>query len=143
MSGQSSHRPGASFFICQSQPDQDVVDGRQGAGQTRGGTQFLEGQVGLFSQQRPQLVLMAGDDAGFAARAVMLGADVAKAAALLEELLDQAQRNPVTAGLLLTGALIGIVSGQKIRSRKSKEMVFMPPVCHTPGIMATVLFNLL
>jgi len=69
------------------------VDGGQRAGQPRGGPQFLEGQIGLFRQQCPQLALMTGDNAGLAARAVMLGADVAKAAALLEELLNQTQGN--------------------------------------------------
>ena len=103
---------GVSFFICQSQPDQNVVDGGQGAGQPRGGTQFLEGQIGLFSQQCPQLVLMAGDNAGLAARAVMLGAEVAQAMALLEEFLDHAQRNPETTSHRLASALVGVVSGQ-------------------------------
>ena len=60
------------------------MDGGQGAGWTGGSTQFLEGQIGLFIQQRLQLVLMAGDNARLAARAVVLGPDVAEAAALLE-----------------------------------------------------------
>ena len=88
------------------------MDGGQSAGQTRGGTQFLEGQIGLFRQQRSQLVLMAGDNAGLAARAVMLGPEVAEAAALLEELLDHAQRNPESAGHLLTSAPVVIVGRQ-------------------------------
>ena len=61
-----------------AQPEPLVVRGaygRQGADQTRGGPQFLEGQIGLFSQQRPQLVLMAGDNAGLAARPVMVGTE--------------------------------------------------------------------
>ena len=57
------------------------MDGGQGAGQPGSSPQFLEGQIGLFSQQRPQLVLMAGDNAGLASRAMMLRADVAEAAA--------------------------------------------------------------
>jgi hypothetical protein len=88
------------------------MDGGQGAGQTRGGTQFLKGQIGFFIQQRSQLMLMAGDDAGFASGAVMLGADVAQATALLEQLLDHAQGDPETVGHLLPGALIGIIGGQ-------------------------------
>jgi len=88
------------------------VDGGQRAGQPRGGPQFLEGQIGLFRQQCPQLVLMTGDNAGLAARAVMLGAEVAKAAALLEELLDQTQRHPETAGHRLAGVLVGVIGGQ-------------------------------
>jgi hypothetical protein len=42
----------------------------------------------------------------------MLGADVAETPALLEQLLDHAQRNPETAGHLLAGALIGVIGGQ-------------------------------
>jgi hypothetical protein len=88
------------------------VDGGQSAGQTRGGPQFLEGQIGLFRQQRSQLVLMAGDNTGLAARAVMLGPNVAQAAALLEELLDHAQRNPEPGRHRLTGAPVVIVGRQ-------------------------------
>jgi hypothetical protein len=88
------------------------VDGGQGAGQTGSGPQFLERQIGRFIQQPPQLVMMAGDNAGLASRAVMLSADVAEAAALLEEFLDQAQRNPETAGHLLARALLSVVSSQ-------------------------------
>ena len=46
--------------------------GGQGAGQTRDGPQFLEGQVGLLGQQRPQLAMMADGNAGLAAGAMML-----------------------------------------------------------------------
>ena len=89
-----------------------MVDGGQGAGQPRGGTEFPEGQVGLLGQQRPELLLMVGDNAGLGAGAVVLGADVADLAALLEELLDHAQRNPETAGHLLAAALVGVVGRQ-------------------------------
>ncbi len=55
---------------------------------------------------------MAGDNAGLAAGAVMLGAEVAEATALLEELLDQTQRNPETAGHHFAGTLVVVVGGQ-------------------------------
>jgi len=88
------------------------MDGGQGAGQTRGGPQFLEGQIGLFRQQRAQLVLMTGDDAGLAAGTMVLGAEVADSTALLKELLDQAQRNPKTAGDLRARVPVSIVGRQ-------------------------------
>jgi hypothetical protein len=106
------------------------VDGGQGAGQTRGGPQFLEGKIGLFIQQRPQLVMMAGDNAGFASRAVMLGADVAEAAALLEELLDHAQRNPETAGHLFAGVLVVIIGGQNPFSQIQGDGFHAPSLPH-------------
>jgi hypothetical protein len=88
------------------------VDGGQGANQACGRSQFFEGQIGLFSQQRPELVMVAGANARFAAGAVMLGADVAEAAALLEELLDHAQRNPETTGHRLAVAFLSVIGGQ-------------------------------
>jgi hypothetical protein len=88
------------------------VNGGQGAGQPGGGTQFLKGQVGLFRQQGPQLVLMAGDDARLAAGTVMLGAEIANPPPLLEELLDHPERNPETPGHRLTGVFVGVVGGQ-------------------------------
>jgi hypothetical protein len=88
------------------------VDGGQSAGQPSGGTEFLEGQVRLVGQQRPQLVLMAGDNTGLAARAMMLWANVAETAALLEQLLDQAQGDPKLTGDRRASILVSIVSCQ-------------------------------
>ena len=76
---------GVSFFICQSQLDQNVVDGRKRAGQPGGGAQFLQGQVGLAGQQCPHLLAVAGHDTGLATRTMVLGAKIANPAALLEE----------------------------------------------------------
>ena len=72
------------------------MNGRKRAGQPGGGAQFLEGQVGLAGQQCPHLLPVAGHDAGLAARTMVLGAEVADPSALLEQLLDHANRYPET-----------------------------------------------
>ena len=66
------------------------MDGRQRAVQARRRPQFLEGQIRLLLNQRPELVLLSGDMAGLAARAVVLRTHVASPPPLLEELLDHA-----------------------------------------------------
>ena len=66
------------------------MDGRQRAVQARRRPQFLEGQIGFLLNQRPELVLLSGDMAGLAARAVGLRTHVASPPPLLQELLDQA-----------------------------------------------------
>jgi hypothetical protein len=88
------------------------MDGRQGAGQPGGRAQFLEGQVGLFRQQRAQLMLMTGHNAGLVAGTVVLGAKVAQPPPLLEEFLDHTQGDAETSGHRLTRVFVGIVGGQ-------------------------------
>jgi hypothetical protein len=66
------------------------MNGRERAVQSRGGSQLLEGQIGLLPDQRLKMVLLPGNMAGLATRAMMLRTQVADAAALLEELFDQA-----------------------------------------------------
>jgi hypothetical protein len=88
------------------------VDGWQGALEARRRPQFLEGQIGLLLDQGAQLVLRAGDRAGRAAGAMVLGAHILEAAALLQEFLDHAQRNPKPLRHCLPGALPSVVGGQ-------------------------------
>ena len=103
---------GASFFICQSQPHQNVVDGREGATQARDDAQLLEGQIGFLVQQCPELMLVAGHNAGFASGTVRLRPHVTKASPLLQELLNHAQRHPEPAGHLLACALVSVIGRQ-------------------------------
>ena len=88
------------------------MDGRQRADQARRGPQLLEGQIGLLLNQRPQLVLLPGDVAGLAARAVVLRTHVASPSPLLQELLDHAQRNPKTASHRFPGAFARVIRRQ-------------------------------
>jgi len=66
------------------------MNGRQCAVQARRCPQFLEGQIGLLLNQRPELVLLSGDMAGLAAGAVVLRTHVASPSPLLQEFLDHA-----------------------------------------------------
>jgi len=102
----------------------------------------LRVRSGFSSQQCPQLVLMAGDNAGLAARAVMLGAEVAEPATLLEELFDQAQRNPEPPGHRLAGARVIVVGGQYPFPQIQGDG-FHASTRHIPNHSATDLFNLL
>lgn len=88
------------------------MDGREGAGQSGGGAQFLEGQVRLFGQQSLQLLPVAGHDAGLAARTMVLRAEVANPAPLLEELLDHPNGDPEAAGHRFPRLLALIVNRQ-------------------------------
>lgn len=88
------------------------MDGRERAGKPGGGAQFLEGQVGLFDQQHLQLLPVAGEDAGLAAGTMVLGAEVANPATLLEEFLDHPNGDPKTPGHRLPRVFALIVSRQ-------------------------------
>src|SRR4030095_3283089 len=54
------HWPGVSFFICQPQLLQCVMDGGQAAVQVRSGTQFAEGQIRFSPQQLLHLTPVRG-----------------------------------------------------------------------------------
>jgi hypothetical protein len=99
-----------SFFICQAQLPQDDVDRLQGTLQPRCRPHFLEGEIVLSGQQGANLASVGGHNHGFAPGEAVPWSDVTGAPTLLEELLDQAQRNPKTVGHLSAGALIIIVS---------------------------------
>ena len=74
-----------SFFICQIQRRQRVVDGGQGALQFQGGAQFLERQVGLTVQQRTHPAMVGCEYLRLAPGAVVAMADLTGVPALLEE----------------------------------------------------------
>ena len=82
------------------------------------------------------------DNEGFASGVTVARGNVSGAPALLQELLDHAQGNPVTTGNLLTVSPPFGRRKPRIRSRKSKEIVRMP-ISSTPPLMATVLFKTL
>jgi hypothetical protein len=87
------------------------MDSRERAVQARRRAQFLEGSIRFLLDQGPELLLLPGDRAGRATGPMVLGAQVPKASALLQELLDHAQRNPKPMSDRLPGALPGVVGG--------------------------------
>ena len=106
------------------------MNGRQRAVQARRCPQFLEGQIGLLLNQRPELVLLPGNMAGLATGAVVLRTHVAEAAALLEELLDHAQGNPETTRHRLPGAFASVVGSQNPFTQiqgDSLHLLSLPP----------------
>jgi len=88
------------------------MDGRQRAVQSRRGAQLPEGGIGFLLHQRTQLVLLAGDVAGLAAGTMVLRPHLTEATALLEELLDHAQRNAKPAGYGFPGAFPRVIGRQ-------------------------------
>jgi hypothetical protein len=88
------------------------VNGWQRAGQAHRLTQFLQSQIRPANQQCAHLLTMRLDNEGFAARITMARLDVSGTPTLLQELLDHAQRYPVTLGHLFPSALFLIVRSQ-------------------------------
>jgi hypothetical protein len=88
------------------------MEGGQRTLQSQAGPQFLEGQVGLLAQPSPHLAPMGRQDHRLATGETMARANVSGSPALLQELLDHAQRNPVTAANLLSSPLFLIIGSQ-------------------------------
>jgi len=88
------------------------VDGGQGTGQFQAGAQLLQGQVGLLVQQSPHLALMGGQDHGLAPGETVARTDIPGSPALLQELLNHAQGNPVTVADLLSRPFLMIIGSQ-------------------------------
>ena len=88
------------------------MDGLDGAFQGEPDTDFLKREIGLFLQEEAHVAAMAVENDRLATAAVMTGGNITGMTALLEELLDHAQRNPESVGHLLAGALVGVVGGQ-------------------------------
>jgi len=103
---------GVSFFICQAHFPQHHIDRLQGTLQPRRPAQLLQGQIVLPGQQGAELAAVRGHNHGFAPGEAVPRGDVAGSPPLLEELLDQAQRNAESVGDLSAGAFKVIVSSQ-------------------------------
>jgi len=88
------------------------MDGGQRTVQSQAGPQLLQGQVGLLAQQSPHLAPMSRQDHRLAPGETVARANFPGAPALLQELLDHAQRNPITAANLLSGPLFLIIGSQ-------------------------------
>src|SRR5579862_994343 len=74
---------GASFFICQPQLGQNIVDGRQGTIQLHGLTQFCQGQIRLPRQKQLHLLLVGGKNAWLGAGKAVARGNVSRSPALL------------------------------------------------------------
>jgi hypothetical protein len=88
------------------------MDGREGAVQPHGLAQFREGQIRLLGQQPPHLLLMGGQDAWLGPGKAVARGNVPGSAALLEQLLDQAEGHPVPAGDFLAVTHLLIIGAQ-------------------------------
>jgi hypothetical protein len=82
---------------------------RQGTLELHGRPQFFEGQVRFATQQRLHLPVMGAQDERFAPRIAVTGSNVAGVPALLQELLNHAQRDPETMGNFFTVSLLLVV----------------------------------
>jgi len=87
------------------------MDGLRGAIQANRTTEFFQSHVGLLAQEGADLTLMALEDARLAPGVVMARGDVTRAATLLDEFFDHAERNleaprdRFTAGVLVVVSL--------------------------------------
>jgi hypothetical protein len=101
-----------SFFICEADFPQGVVNSGQGASQPQGGAHLMQRQVGFAPKQAAHLVAVRRQDQGFAARIRMARGDIARAAALLKEFLNHAKRHFEAQGNLIAGAFVTIIGSQ-------------------------------
>ena len=85
------------------------MDGRQGTLELPRRPQFFEGQIRFAAQQRLHLPVMGTQDKRFASGITVAGSNVSGAPALLQEFLDQAQRDPETMGNFFTVSLLLVV----------------------------------
>lgn len=74
-----------------------------------GGPQFLQGHVRFSAQQRLHLPVMGAQDERFAPGIMVAGSDVSGTPALLQEFLDQAQRDTKTTGNFFTVSFFLVV----------------------------------
>ena len=88
------------------------MDGRQRAIQLHDLTQFRQGQIRLPRQVQLHLLLVGGKNAWLGTRKAVARGNVARSPALLQELLDQAEGDSITAGDFLAGAVLLVVRGQ-------------------------------
>jgi hypothetical protein len=82
---------------------------RQGTIELHGRPQFFEGQVRFAAQQGLHLSAMGVQDERFAPGITVTGSDVPGAPPLLQEFLDQAQRDTETMGNFFTVSLLLVV----------------------------------
>jgi len=85
------------------------MDRRQGAVELYGRPQFLQGHVRFSAQQRLHLPVMRVQDEWFASGITVAGSDVSGAPPLLQEFLDQPQRNTETMGNFFTVSFFLVV----------------------------------
>jgi hypothetical protein len=85
------------------------VDGLDGAGEAEALADLGKCEVRLLGEEAAQIPAVGGEDEWFSSAAVMAGADVAGVAALLDELLDEAEGHLETAGNLFAGGVPPVV----------------------------------
>jgi hypothetical protein len=82
------------------------------------------------------------EDDGLAAAAMMAGSDVAGVSALMEQLLDHAERHFETAGHLLTGSLTAIIDFEYALTEIHGNRCHARIIATNPR-KATILFKML
>jgi hypothetical protein len=85
------------------------MDSGQGTFQCHRLAQFLQSQIGFLAQGLPHFPAMDFQNLGLAPGKMVTRSNVSSALALLEELFDQTQRNPIPFGYFLPGAFLLIV----------------------------------
>lgn len=106
------------------------MDGLDAASEAEAAADFLKGETGLLGNKGAQFAAVGVEDDRLAAATMMAGSDVTGGAALMEQLLDHAERHFETAGHLLTGSLTAIIGFEDALTEIHGNR------CHA-GIMAT------
>jgi hypothetical protein len=107
------------------------MDSRQGAVDLYGRPQFLQGQVRFAAQQRLHLPVMGAQNKWFAPRKTVTRSDVSGTPALLQEFLNQAQRDTETMGNFFTVSFLLVVGTEdsftQVQGYGSHERILPPP----------------
>ena len=118
------------------------MDGLDGASEAEAVADLFKGEIGLFGKEDADLTAVGVENDGLAAAAMMAGSDVASVTALLEELLDHAERHLETAGHLFTGDIAAIISLEDAMTEIHRNRCHGRIMAPIPQ-MATLLFKML
>jgi len=110
------------------------MDGGQGAVELYGRPQFFEGQVRFAAQQGLHLSAMGVQDERFAPGITVTGSDVPGAPPLLQEFLDQAQRDTETMGNFFTVSLLLVMGVEDSFTQVQGYCSHEYTVTHSPTI---------
>jgi hypothetical protein len=107
------------------------MDGWQGAVKLHGRPQFFESHIRFAPQQRLHLSVMGVQDERFAPRIAVTRSDVSGTPALLQEFLDQTQRDTKAVGNFFTVSFLLVVGTEdsftQVQGCRSQEQILSHP----------------
>jgi len=107
--GETARLHGASFFICQPEISQDVVNRLNRTLQAQSLPHLLEGKIRVLGQHDSQLASVGIKNDRLASTTMVLRRNVANMATLLNQLLDHTERNIEATRYLLTRCISSVI----------------------------------